>query len=236
MKTQFDDIIKGDPYHGKLCTKNNQIGYINLWAFNNSYIFMNLENGKRTIIPLSQIDKKIKVITREEFNILYNQKNYPSDIFKHPSKNHQSYRFIGDESKYTDRQMRYGMIHDFGNKLMGCGTNKIWKSEFCRGMAYLISSYNFYTEIVKDYGTIEKARKSSNFMSVFKKYLIGPGSMYEVKCDEMGLFGDPSISEDEIVNHIKKLDSLPIEYCNSIRDSKVLKNIKEFKYYSNKIV
>lgn len=51
------ELIEKDNLHGKKAIKGNHIGFLQLWAFNNCYLFLDIETGKRFKIPIDKVDK-----------------------------------------------------------------------------------------------------------------------------------------------------------------------------------
>jgi hypothetical protein len=239
IQTKFNYLIEADKYHDKFAlNKKGELGRFQLWAWNNCYRFLNFETGKSSTCAISRfIDGKVTgftILTEEERLKIFHEKNEPPHLFEKVNPNYT--KFIGDRTQYTERQIKYGLLHDNLFHLMDKETNKLWSSDFCRAMAFIISQYNFYCEVIKIYGNIAKLKDDINGSKrLINKYFISEdmSDMYSVKCNEIGLINDdPSITEEEIHKIILKAKTLPEQYKNSIFSSKMI-NVakKEIDYY-----
>jgi len=117
-------------------------------------------------------------------------------------------------------------------------TNKIWTKGFCRAAASIISNYHFYVEVIKIYGSIEKAREDKNGMDrLVKKYMISvdDSNMYVQKLNALGFNGtEITITEEDLAKAIKKVKNLPEKYIKAIMKSPcVTPYKKEVNYYYN---
>jgi hypothetical protein len=241
IQTKFDAVIKADKYHGQFAlNKRGQIGRLQLWAWNNCYRFLNFETGKSTTYAMTRFmcDKPsgFTILTNDEWTKLYREKNEPKELFEKVNENYK--RFIGDRTKYTERQITYGIIHDNLLHLGEKETNKYWSVEFCEAIAWIISQYNFYAESMRIYGSVEKMKQDEEgCRRLVNKYLISGDltDMYAVKLKEMGRFDcEPKISEEKICQSIKKVYNLPDEYRKSIMSSTIVKAAKkEITFYEN---
>ena len=234
MVSEFSKIIEEDKYHRKDCLKGKSLGMLMLWAWNKSYIFLNFDNGRRTILPIEGIEKKVKFLSKEEYDKIYRERNYPDEIFEnHYEERHRANYFKGDKKLYTKRQQQYGLIHDNIIKHIDNMTNKLWTNDFCRAIAHMITNYHFYTMIIKDYGSEKEAQKDmGKFRELVYKYFMSSDDMYSEYCDKMSL-NEPLMSEEEIIDYINKIKLMPKEYSKKILGSNLLKG-KEFDYYLEK--
>jgi hypothetical protein len=238
IKTKFDGIIADDTLHDKFAlNKKGELGRFQLWAWNNCYRFLNFDTGKTSTISLSKLSNgnlnNYTILTSEEFDKSYKEKNRPANLFN------ENRLFIGDRTKYTERQVSYGLIHDNLLHLSEKETNKLWSVEFCEAIAFIISQYNFYCEVMKTYGTLDNLKKFPEASKkLIEKYMISYdcSDMYAVKLTlGMGRENDtPTISESDIHKSIKKIYNLPDEYRKKIMTSIIVKAAKkEVSYYEN---
>lgn len=107
-------------------------------------------------------------------------------------------------------------------------TNKLWSGDFISKMSNVITDYYFYLEIIARFGSLTEARKNHyvDFENVFKRYYLSPDSVSFQKFIELGEF---KITEEQIVNYLKNVYTLPIQYSREI--IKKVKKSKEVKYY-----
>lgn len=239
IQTKFNALIEADKFHGKFAlNKRGELGRLQLWAWNNCYRFLNFETGKSSTCAisrfLSETPTGFTILSDEEWRKVYEEKNEPAHLFEKANEHYT--KFIGDKTQFTERQIRYGIIHDNLLHLMDKETNKLWSAEFCTAMAYIISQYNFYCEVIKIYGSITKLKDHPEDRDrLIAKYLISADmtDMFAVKSKEMGrLDCQPSINEDDIHKSILKAKGLPEQYKKAIFDSSVVKAAKkEVDYY-----
>lgn len=239
IQTKFNDIIKNDKFHGKFAlNKRGELGRLQLWAWNNCYRFLNFQTGKSTTCALARFHESqtsFTILTDEEWRKIYAEKNEPAHLFEKVNEHYT--KFIGDRNQFTERQIKYGLIHDNLLHLMNKETNKLWSAEFCAAMAFIISQYHFYCEVIKIYGSIEKLKKDEEGRDrLITKYLISGDmtDMFTVKSKAMGrLDCEPTITEEEIHKSILKAKGLPEQYKKAIFDSLVVKAAKkEVDYYA----
>jgi hypothetical protein len=240
IKTEFNHLIEADQYHGKYALKGKSLGVIQLWAWNNCYLFLNYDTGKPVKISIEDISK-LKIISHEEERKLYKEKNYPDEVFDNHycSEHHEGHFFKGNKELYSDRDRQYGLIHDKMLKLhFDHTTNKIWTVDFCRGVAYMIASYYFQVKIMEKYGTLVEAKKDPEFEELFRKYFMSKDGddVYSKYCDKMGVCDKiAKLSEKEIIHYINKVKQLPVKLSKAIfKSSNKIGGSKEFKYYFEK--
>jgi len=201
----FESSNLNDSYHrhGAILKSNGHVGMIHNWGFMKIYLFLDFETGEQ--VKLNNIGD-VDLIDKEEFNRLREERNY--EIPK-------------EGETFTDRQKRYGKIHDTTLKaIMEGSPGGEYSSQFCREMAHIIASYMFHKEIFESYESIEQAREDKEkFMETFKKYFMSPECIYGKMCDEMGLHGEsPKIGEAEILDYIE--DSRKMEAEHNLIDPK----------------
>jgi hypothetical protein len=223
------ELLQNDTFHGKYAKKSKKLGYIQLWAWANCYLFLDI-TGKCSTIKLEDIGK-FTIISNDEFYSEYLPLNKPKDLFLTDGS------FIGDKTAYTERQQMYGLYHDLFNTILTeKRTNGIWSGSFCRAIASIATEYNFSAEIIKRWGSITEARKDyDNFVILFNNYYYGKDCFFEKKIDETGLLGvgkEVILTEDKIISYLKKVKSLPEIYQKEIM--KNYKTNKEIKYYLDK--
>lgn len=231
MIARFKDLLESDTYHNKYGFYKNKIGYIQLWAWSNCYLFLNVETGKVQKISLDKISS-FKEISSEEFQSIYKSKNTPTDLFS-PDR-----MFIGDKTLYTERQIQYGILHDtYLKHSFENGTNRVWSDNFCRAAANAIASYHFYIEVLEKYGTHEKAKEDQPGLTLlFKKYFMSANltDVYSTKLETLFGFGkdNPTVSELTLGKTLRKIKTLPDKYSKEILSSGMIKTAKkEFDYY-----
>jgi hypothetical protein len=208
MITKYRKLVDSDTLHEQYASnKLGQIGIIQLWAFNNCYLFLNYETLKKSQISLKGVSK-LKILGELEFNLLFN-----TAVLKGSISIPKAEEFYLDYS-----------------------TNKVWADQFCREMAGFITNYTFFSLVVRKYGTMAEARKDPNFKKIISDYFDAdnPNAMFYKKLLEMGSNNDCTaeikISEKQIVDYIKKAKLLPEQFVKSIFDKKMLKT-KEIKHY-----
>jgi len=231
IKTKFSPIIEADRFHNKFAIKSNQLGLIQLWAWNNCYQFLNFQSGKVQKIAIDKI-QSLQIVTDTEFYEKFALVNKPKEFF------HKDGYFIGDVTLYSDRQRQYGLYHD---NLLALhseqgSNNKLWSNAFCRTIASIMTDVDFYTAIIKKWGNITTARKDENFQTFYRTYYFGGGpgkdnSVFDKYIGQTGLTKKDEITLEEktIITYLKKVDDLPTEYKKLIW--KFRKKNKEIKYY-----
>lgn len=239
IQTKFDAIIESDKFHDKFAlNKKGELGRLQLWAWNNCYRFLNFDTGKSSTYAIAPFYGKttngFTILTDEEWSKNYAEKNKPAHLFEKVNEHYT--KFIGDDAQFTERQIKYGIIHDNLLHLVDKQTNKLWSAEFCTAMAYIISQYHFYCEVIKIYGSITKLKDHPDDRDrLIAKYLISGDmtDMFAVKSKEMGRLNcEPVITEDEIHKYILKAKGLPEQYRKAIFVSSVVKAAKkEVDYY-----
>lgn len=221
---KISTLLQNDTFHGKFAIKSKKLGYIQLWAWANSYLFLDI-TGKCSIIKPEDIGK-LTILSDDEFYSAYFPLNKPKELFKSDGI------FIGDKTVYTERQQIYGLYHDSFNEIMTeKRTNRIWSGSFCRAIARISTEYNFSVEILKRWGSLTDARKDyDNFESLFNHYYHGDNSFLNSKFKETGLLSNEVIlTEEKIISTLKKVKQLPSQYQKEIL--KNYKKIKELKYF-----
>ena len=220
----FTEIIQSDTYHGEFASYKGKIGQIQLWAWKKCYLFLNFETNKVNKISIAKIHT-LNLLDRETFQAKFEKVNYPETLFVKK----EGYRpvFIGDKTLYTERQQEFGLVHENVVNLQSVyHTNKIWSGDFVRQISRIIAEYHFYLEIIEKHGTLEKARKDKDiFEGIFKKYLWGPECLSNKVFSQIK---DRSITEEKIVDYLRKVKELPIQYSREIMKDK---NSSEIKYY-----
>lgn len=221
-------LLQNDTFHGKFAKKSKKLGFIQLWAWANCYLFLDI-TGKCSTIKPEDIGK-LTIISNEDFYSEYLPLNKPKELFLSDGT------FIGDKTAYTERQQIYGVHHDVFQTIMTeKRTNRIWSGSFCRAIARISTEYNFSAEIIKRWGSLTEARKDyDNFEDLYSFYYLGKDSFLEQKFDETGLLGsEVSLTEDKIISYLKKVKTLPDIYQKQIM--KPYKTNKEIKYYLEKL-
>lgn len=196
-------------YHHKLALLNNHFGQLNYWAWKGCYIFLDFEDNKP--LYLDNLND-VEILSKDEGDKIYHERNYstpnPGEIF-------------------TDRQQKYGKIHDnVINLTSDFGTSGQYTNNFCRCIAYLISQYHATIELINDFdgdqNNIIKQGKKDYFVA---KYLIGEKSMYDIYCEKSGLHdGVCQITETEILSYLDKLNLLPDKFKTQILNSAMMNN------------
>jgi hypothetical protein len=221
-------LLQNDTFHGKFAKKSKKLGFIQLWAWANCYLFLDITGKSSTIKP--EDIGKLTIISNEDFYSEYLPINKPKELFLSDG------RFIGDKTTYTERQQMYGLYHDLFNTILTeRRTNGIWSGSFCRAIARISTEYNFSAEIIKRWGSITEARKDyDNFEDLYSFYYLGKNSFLDQKFNETGLLGgEVSLTEDKIISYLKKVKTLPDIYQKQIM--KPYKTNKEIKYYLEKL-
>lgn len=229
INTKFSPVIAADTFHDKFAIKSKQLGMIQLWAWNNCYLFLNFQTGKASKVAIDKINT-LKIIPATEFYKEFALLNKPKELF------HNDGYYIGDTALYSDRQRQYGLYHDNMIALNSeKATNKLWSADFCRTIASIITDYEFYTAILKKWGTMTKARKDENFTAFHRKYYFGENCVFDKYIAETGLCKRDEILLEEkiILKYLKKVNALPTEYQRIIW--KYRKKSKEVKYYLNQL-
>jgi len=231
IQTKFNAIIDADKMHNQFAlNKKGDIGIFKLWAWNNSYRFLNYDKNKIVNYQINKFNaNNFTFLTKEEALKIINTKNRPKELFFVENNRIQ---FIGDKDKYTERQQLYGLINDNILDLMYSDTNKLWTQDFCRDIASIVAYYNCYAEIIKKHGGIKNiSEKERN--EYITKYMISAdeSDMYTIVLKKLGMedINDAIMTEFEIHKAIKKVYDLPGEYQKSILSNIQAK--KEINYY-----
>jgi hypothetical protein len=215
MKTRFNEFITENvdqTLHGKWAFYNDHIGYIDVWGWKNQYRFLDIETKK--VIPLKNLND-VTILDDKEGVRIFNERNY-----KNPKEG----------ENFSDRQKQYGKIHDNQVRLIFDEfTTGLYTSDFCRGVAFMISQYHYYKQIIKKYGTDYKVAKK--FLpaetGLFQKYILAPfgqDCMYSDYCAKMGLHGGGcKLTEEEIKDYIKKVKELPKGFKDEILKNGMMK-------------
>lgn len=180
-----------DSVHNKKAINNinGHIGLINNWGWKGSYVFVDVEDGTTT--EMKDLND-VRIIGDDEFYSLYDDRNY------HVPKKGEV---------FTDRQKRYGKIHDFTLNATQKYSNGEYSDDFCREVAQIISTTAFYKAILKEYGTVDvekiKEKDPSGLKEIFYSYQMCEDSCYSNMCDKMGLHGDSVMSESEIIGYLE---------------------------------
>jgi hypothetical protein len=224
MQQDIKTLLQNDKYHQQFVSKSKKLGMMQLLAFDNCYLFIDI-TGKFAKIKPEEVTK-FTILSSKDFHAIYLPLNKPKELFSAEGV------FIGDKEAYTERQQMYGIYHDvFNTALTENRTNSIWSGSFCRAIARISTEYNFSVEILKRWGSLTEARKDyDNFESLFNHYYHGDNSFLNSKFKETGLLSNEvSLTEEKIISTLKKVKQLPSQYQKEIL--KNYKKIKELKYF-----
>ena len=176
--------------HKDLAIKNNCIGIIQFWNFDQSFSFHNFEKG--VIEPIKDASE-VQIITREEFNKLYDERNIKEG---------------------TEREKQYGKIWEAHLKLGGKGsTDKsgMWSKDFARELGEMFSLVFCFKKMCALYEErdFETLSKKPSYKAIALENFIGPDSLsWKVSTKVF----DETIEEKEILDMIGEFKSLPPDW------------------------
>ena len=201
-------LIDSDKYHEKYASKGGQIGIIQLWAFNNCYLFINFETGKKSQVSIKNISK-LKILSKIEFNKLFVERNismikaqtyhleYSTNKLWTDKFCREMAGFITNYNLFTLIVKKYGTIAE---------ARKDPKfSKICLDYFGDINPNNMFYKKCKELGLCE--------------YDLSGQSVLEIK-----------ITEKQIINYIKKAKLLPENFYKAIFDKGFNKS-KEINHY-----
>jgi len=169
--------------HKNWALKDDKLGQVYYWAFNDSYIFLNFEKEKTE--HLKNIDQ-IKVLSKEEGSKLWEERNVKS---------------IGKDGKEHDKLTGAAL------RLRGT-TDKTgkWTMDFCSEIGSVYGAVTMFERLVAMYNKrgLKKLQKKPAFKALAYKFLF----MNEVSNRAY----DEELNEDEILKIVGKYKSLPKDW------------------------
>lgn len=202
---QYDNNSDAKKYHGQYAiNEDDLIGVILLWDWKGVFLFGSekyTEKDGFIEYPLDSFETgKLKHLSREEFDVIFNERNIK-------------------EGEEGSRSLEFGKIHD---NIMQASfeftpNQTYWSYDFCRSYASMIANEKVLEELKEkhDLNTkeeIETFTKEHNgeMKEIFIKHHISDGCTYVTEIDKI-LDGEVSIPEaKQKVEYFKNI--LPREY------------------------
>ena len=208
-----------------ILNSTGQLGLLQEWGWKKSHIFMNAETG----VTIEARPEDVTMIDKAVWDDVWKERNRPVEYFD-PANS-----LYNGKPGLSERQIHYGVIHD--TTLESCffgGTNRFWTADFCRGLAQMVAMLEMSESLMA--GGVSKLNDlSKEEKDVFiKRFLIGDNSVYEVWCNRSGLHNGKTcdITEEEIVEAIKRVKALPTGYRENILGATTAQG-EEMDYYKN---
>ena len=204
MITKYKKLVDSDTLHEQYAeNKIGQIGIIQLWAFNNCYLFLNFETGKKSQVSLKGINK-FKILDSDKFNLLFFFRKIDTEKAQKLHLDYSTNRVWADQ---------------FCREMAGFITNYSFFS-------FIVRKYGTMAEARKD-PSFKKI--TLNYFGVDNKEAIFYKKLLELGSNDDSS-AEIKISEKQIVDYIKKAKLLPEQFAKSIFDKKLNKT-KEMKHY-----